>query len=52
VRDDVNNLQADDDETLLESSHREWIEEREEQWQRRDEEAVERFLAAKFNQKD
>jgi hypothetical protein len=38
---------SDDQETFLQSSHREWIEDREREQQTRDRQAVERFLASK-----
>jgi hypothetical protein len=38
----------DDEETLLQSSHREWIEDREREQQNKDKLFVERFLAGKL----
>jgi hypothetical protein len=42
---------SDNQETVLQSSHREWIEDREREQQIRDRKAVERFLATKLKQK-
>jgi hypothetical protein len=42
---------VDDQETVLQSSHREWVEDQELEWQRRDKLVVERFLAQKLKQK-
>jgi hypothetical protein len=44
-------IDRDDEETILQSSHREWVEDREREQQNRDKQAVERFLAKKLNQK-
>jgi hypothetical protein len=41
----------DNQETVLQSGHREWIEEQEQELQRRDQQVVERFLAGKLKRK-
>lgn len=45
-------IDRDDEETILQSSHREWIEDREREQQDRDERAVEQFLRLKLKQRD
>ena len=44
-------IDQDDQETTLQSGHREWAEEWEREQQYRDKQAVELFLAAKLKQK-
>jgi hypothetical protein len=44
-------IDHDDEETVLQSSHREWVEDREREQQDRDKQAVERFLRLKLKQK-
>ena len=44
-------IDQDDEDTLLQSSHREWAEAQERELQNRDKRAVERFLAGKLKQK-
>jgi hypothetical protein len=45
-------IYRDDEETLFQSSHREWAEEQERRQQEREEQAVERFLRLKLKQTD
>jgi hypothetical protein len=45
-------IDQDDEEAILQSSHRDWIENREREQQDRDKQVVERFLAGKLKQKD
>jgi hypothetical protein len=45
-------IDRDDEETILQSSHGEWIEDREREQQDRDRQAVEQFLRLKLKQKD
>jgi hypothetical protein len=42
----------DDEETVFQSSHRQWAEDQERRQQERDEQAVELFLRSKLKQKD
>jgi hypothetical protein len=44
-------IDQDDEETILQSSHREWAEDQERRQQDRDKQAVERFLAGRLKQK-
>jgi hypothetical protein len=45
-------IDRDDEETILQSSHRKWVEDQEREQQLRDERFVERFLAGRLKQRE
>jgi hypothetical protein len=52
VANDMNTtIDRDDEETIFQSSHREWAEDQERRQQERDEQAVELFLRSKLQNK-